>query len=193
MGGTVNDAILILKTLFKPDEKVFIGDRHNTDTIRPVGEWINDLNNGGTTVPFIIINPLNGIPAPTKSGDKTTLRGDANVATYRYCMAEFDTLSREDQIRFWAAVKLPIVCLIDSGGKSIHAWIDVQKLATVETLEQWQTEIKNRLYDQILIPLGVDAACSNPARLSRLPGHYREEKQAWQRLLWLSPEGRSII
>jgi hypothetical protein len=107
-------------------------------------------------------------------------------------MAEFDTLSREDQIRFWSAVKLPIVALIDSGRRSIHAWIDVQKLATVETSDQWETEIKGRLYDRLLTPLGVDGACSNPARLSRLPGHYREEKQAWQRLLWLSPEGRSI-
>jgi hypothetical protein len=107
-------------------------------------------------------------------------------------MAEFDGLCREDQIRFWSAVKLPIVALIDSGGKSIHAWLDVQKLAKVETPEQWQSEIKGRLYDRILTPLGVDSACSNPARLSRLPGYFRSEKQAWQRLLWLSPEGRPV-
>lgn len=190
MGGTMNDSIL--QTLFKPDDKVFIGDRHESDTIKTATEWITFFSNGGITAPFIIINPLNGIPSPTKSGDKMTLRGDANVATPRHCLGEFDNLSKEDQIRFWCAIKLPIVALIDSGGKSIHAWIDVQKLPNVETLEQWQSEIKNRLYDRILIPMGIDAACSNPARLSRLPGHYRTEKQAWQRLLWLSPVGRSI-
>jgi hypothetical protein len=54
-------------------------------------------------------------------------------------VAEFDNLSREDQIRFWSAVKLPIVALIDSGGKSTHCWLEVSKLATVETFDQWTT------------------------------------------------------
>jgi hypothetical protein len=84
------------------------------------------------------------------------------------------------------------VALIDSAGKSIHAWLDVQKLAPVSTSEEWEKNIKNRLYDRLLTPLGVDGACSNPARLLRLPGHFREEKGKYQRLLWLSPEGRPI-
>jgi len=188
----MTDAILFLKTLFKPGDRIFIGDQFDTNTISTAEDWIAYFEKGGATSPFIIINPLNGIPVLTKSGDKTTLRGDGNVASYRYCMAEFDNLSREDQIRFWSAVKLPIVALIDSGGKSIHAWLDVSKLATVETSEQWQSEIKGRLYDRILTPMGVDAACSNPARLSRLPGHYRKEKAVYQRILWLAREGRTV-
>lgn len=103
-------------------------------------------------------------------------------------MAEFDNLSREDQIKFWSACKLPIRALIDSGNKSIHALIDIQKLANVQTLTDWSAHIKGRLYSQILVPMGVDAACSNPSRLSRLPGHYREEKKSFQKLLWLSPK-----
>jgi hypothetical protein len=192
----MSDAILLLETLYEPTDLIFIGDRHDKgvmgDTIRSAGEWIEYFRKGGKTAPFIIINPLNGIPTTTKSGDKTTLRGDGNIKTLLHCLTEFDGLSREDQIRFWSAVKLPIVALIDSGGKSIHAWLDVQKLAKVETPEQWAIQIKSRLYDKILTPLGVDPACSNPARLSRLPGHFREEKNAWQRLLWLSHEGRPI-
>jgi hypothetical protein len=162
------------------------------DTIRTVSEWIKFFQDGGETGPHIIINPLDGIPRPKKDGGGDTLRGDANVKTPRYCMVEFDNLPREDQIRFWSAAKLPIVALIDTGGKSIHAWLEVSKLAKVSTLSDWQTHIKARLYDRLLIPLGVDAACSNPARLSRLPGHFRAEKQSMQRLLWLSPEGRTV-
>jgi hypothetical protein len=187
-----DDRALLIDNLFLPDDLIFIGERHQTgiigSTIRTALEWINHLKNGEQGGPFIIINPLNGIPAPTKTGDKPTLRGDGNISTYRYAMAEFDGLNREDQIRFWSAVKLPIVALIDSGGKSVHAWLQVSKLAQVETSD----EIKGRLYDRILTPLGIDAAYSNPARLSRLPGHFREEKQAYQRLLWLSSEGRPI-
>jgi len=196
MEEPLTDASLFLKTRYRACDRVFIGERHQPgiigETIRFAWEWIVHIDNGGTTGPLIIINPLNGIPAPTKSGDKTTLRGDGNVTSYRYCMAEFDNLSREDQIRFWSAVKLPIVALIDSGGKSIHAWMEVSQMSQVTTSEKWQEIIKERLYDRLLAPLGVDAACSNPARLSRLPGHYRTEKQSWQRLLWLSPAGRPI-
>jgi len=139
--------------------------------------------------PHIIIPPLNGLPGGKKAGEGTTYRGDGNVKTFKYCLAEFDTLSREDQIQFWTAVKLPIVCLIDSGGKSIHAWLKVSELAQVERLEQWATHIKRRLYDQGLIPLGVDSACSNPSRLSRLPGHLRDTGKN-QRILWLAEPQR---
>lgn len=195
-GGTMSDAILLLETLYEPDDVIWIGERHQAgivgDTIRTVAEWITHFRNRGKTAPHIIVNPLTGTLAPKKSGDGETLRGDFNVTVYRHCVVEFDEISREDQIKFWSAVKLPIVALIDSGGKSIHAWLQVSKLAQVETFDQWATEIKGRLYDRLLIPLGVDGACSNPARLSRLPGCFRQEKQAWQRLLWLSPEGRSI-
>ena len=187
---------LLLSTLFEPDDLVWIGEHHQAGilgkTIRRASEWVEHFQGGGMTGPHIIINPLDGIPRPKKSGDGETLRGDHNVFAFRYCMVEFDDLSREDQIRFWSAVKLPIVALIDTGGKSIHAWVQVSKLATVNTLEQWQENIKIKLYDRILAPLGVDAACSNPSRLSRLPGHYREEKHTTQRLLWLSSEGRPV-
>jgi hypothetical protein len=190
------DPALLIKTLFGPDDLIWIGDRHQAgimgDTIRTASALITYFRNGGKAGPHIVVNPLTGTPAPTKAGDGETLRGDGNVASYRYCLAEFDTLSREDQIKFWSAAKLPIVALIDSGGKSIHAWLAVKKLAPVDTLEQWQSEIKNHLYARLLAPLAVDQACSNPARLSRLPGHYRAEKAAWQRLLWLSPEGRTV-
>jgi len=192
----MNDAILLLETLYRPEDLLWVGDRNEPgsigDTVRTAGEWIAIFRNGGATAPHIIPNPLTGTPAPTKAGDKISLRGDSNVATYRFCMVEFDNLNKVDQIRFWSAIKLPIVCLIDSGGKSIHAWLEVSKLAQVERSGEWEEHVKCSLYNEILMPLGVDTACSNPARLSRLPGHYRSEKQAWQRLLWLSPEGRPI-
>jgi hypothetical protein len=191
------DAILLLKTLFKTDDLIFIGDRHDRGivgkTIRTTADWIDYYQGGGATAPFIIINPLSGESAPTKGGDKETLRGDLCIKDFRYCLIEFDNLNHEDQIKFWSAVKLPIVTLIDSGGKSIHGWIDVKQLSQVTTAGEWETEIKGRLYDRILRPLGVDTTCSNPARLSRLPGHWRDKgAKAIQRILWLSPEGRPV-
>jgi hypothetical protein len=195
-GAPEDDPALLLETLYQPTDLLWIGERFDAGilgkTIRPAGEWITHFRAGGPTASHIIPNPLTGMPAMKKTGDAETLRGDGNVQTFRFCVVEFDTLSLADQIKFWSAVKLPILALIGSGGKSVHAWLDVAKLAPVVTTDQWDTEIKRRLYDRLLTPLGVDTACSNPARLSRLPGHYRTETNAYQRLLWLSPDGRTV-
>lgn len=194
-GTPQEDMILLLSSLFRPSVLIFIGDRCEPGiigmTIRTAGQWITYFQNGGKAGPYIIPNPMSGKEGLTKDG-KPSFRCDNTVQAYLCCVGEFDDIAREDQLRFWSGAKLPIFALIDSGGKSIHAWLDVQKLAKVETPEEWATVIKSRLYDKNLIPMGVDPACSNPSRLSRLPGHFREEKQAYQRLLWLSPEGRSV-
>ena len=191
-----NDPVILLKTLFKPNEFVFIGDRLEPGIIgrnlRTAAAWDGFFKAGGKAGPFIIVNPLTGIPAPKKTGNGDSLRCDGSINTFRHCLVEFDNLTREDQIRFWSAAELPIRALIDSGGKSIHGWIDVQKLFTVTTTEQWDTKIKIGLYEKVLVPLGVDRACCNPSRLSRLPGWFRSEKSKFQRLLWISPEGREV-
>lgn len=183
---------LLLSTLYKPDDLVWIGERHDPgilgESIRPVSEWIEYFKAGGKPGPHIIPNPLTGRPSPRKSGDGSTMRGDGNIKEYRYCVVEFDNLPKEDQYRFWSAVRLPLAVLIDSGGKSIHAWLQVSRLhGPVCTPEHWQVNVKGWLYGRLLVPLGVDPACSNPARLSRMPGHFRQEKNAFQRLLWISP------
>jgi len=192
-----DDPALLLSTLYELTDLVWIGDRHQAgimgDTIRTAEAWITHFKNGGKSGPHITPNPMTGQEGTTKAREPS-FRSDNTVKAYRFCMVEFDDLPRESQIRFWSAARLPVVCLIDSGGKSIHAWLDVQKLATVETPEQWATEIKQHLYDRLLTPLGVDSTCSNPARLSRLPGHYRTEKGNYQRINWLSGrEGRFIV
>ena len=96
-------------------------------------------------------------------------------------------MPRVDQLRFWGGyTAAPIVALVDSGGKSIHAILKVD----APNREAWERDIEQGLFSRVLVPLGCDAACRNEARLSRLPGHYRAEKNAWQKLLYLDPEGK---
>ena len=178
----------LFENLYKPDDLLFIGDRLEPGVrgrnIRTALDWLNALWNGEKAGPYIIPNPLTGQQAQKKSGG-WTMRGDHNVKDFRYAVVEFDNVSKEDQIAFWSACKLPVACLIDSGGKSIHAWLEVSRIAIINTMDGWGETIAGRLYDQMLTPLGVDSACKNPARLSRLPGFLREEKGQYQRLLWL--------
>lgn len=183
----------LFEYLFNLDDILFIGDRQDPgivgETIRTALEWYNIFRDGGKAGPFIIINPLTGQPGAKKSGDGQTLRGDGCVKDFRYCLVEFDTRSRGDQVAFWSWLidrdPALVMCLIDSGNKSIHGWLNVQRIAKVNTLEDWQAHIKVGFYGGLLAGLGVDTACSNPARLSRMPGFFREDKNKFQKLLWL--------
>ena len=156
-------------------------------TIRTAAEWRDYFTKKGKTFPHIIPNPLSGREAPTQGG-KPSLRADACVKLFRFAVVEFDNLSREDQLAFWWGINLPVAALIDSGNKSIHGWIRIDGVTDGET---WTQEVENILFRQLLQPLGVDGACRNEARLSRLPG-YRRENGGMQRLLYLAPEGRRV-
>jgi hypothetical protein len=119
-------------------------------------------------------------------GGKLSKRGDSAVAGFLYAVAEFDGMDKADQLALWWGFRsAPIVALIDSGGKSIHAILRVD----CETRADWERDIEGNLFPSVLVPLGCDPACRNEARLSRLPGHFRRERNAWQRLLYLNPEG----
>jgi len=181
------DAARLLVSLYAPDDRLFIGDTYGR-TVKTAAEWVALFRGGMPIPPHIIPNPVTGTTALTKDG-RPSFRADACVKAFRFAVAEFDGMSREDQLRFWWAVNLPVCALIDSGGKSLHAWIHVDD---VNTVEQWTTLVEGELFGLFLIPLGCDAACRNEARLSRLPGHFRSEKGKWQRLLYLAPEGRAI-
>jgi len=187
--------VLLLSTLYAPDDLIWIGDKYDAGdrgrTIRTAAEWITYFEEGGTTAPYIMPNPLSGEPGKTQDG-RPSFRCDAAVGKYRFVVIEFDKISKEDQFRFWSVVKLFVVALIDSANKSIHAWLDLQKHVQVKTYEQWTQHVKVSLYNRILTPLGLDSSNSNPSRLSRLPGHLRAETGPYQRLLWLSAEGRRV-
>ncbi len=182
-----NDAQELLSWLYYPRDILFIGDRFGTQ-VKYAYEWLADFKAGHTIPPHIIPNPLSGAFAMTKDG-RPSKRADACVKSFRFAVAEFDHLSREDQLRFWWSVNLPVCALIDSGGKSLHAWI---KITGVNSTDTWTCLVEEKLFRLYLVPLGCDSACRNEARLSRMPGHFRSERGRFQRVLYLSPEGRRI-
>ena len=184
--------VLTLEELYHQNDILFLGDTRDAGiprkTIHKAGGVLEFFRRGVKAPPHIIPNPLSGKAAPTRSGGKDTYRGDRCVSQFRMAVVEFDNLTRDEQLAFWATASLPVYALIDSGGKSIHGWIAIDG---IHSLEQWDIMIKEEFYGQYLIPLGVDGACSNAARLSRLPGHLRNTGR-YQRLLYLNPQGGMI-
>jgi len=174
------DPYLLFDVLYKQDDYLFIGSQYDKQ-VKTVAEWIRDdelLSN-----PFIIPNPLTGDQHKTDSG-KLSYRANSCVKDFKYAVVEFDEMTFDDQLAFWLTTTLPVCTIIHSGGKSLHGWVK----AEVSTADEWDKEIKEKLFDY-LTACGADKACKNPARLSRLPGHYRKEKEHYQQLLYLSPNG----
>lgn len=180
------DAAALLRCLYRPAERVFCGERYGGgEGVRMAADWIAAFDDGRPVPPHFIPNPLTGREHPLADG-KLSRRGDSAVAGFLYAVAEFDGMDKASQLALWWGFRsAPIVALIDSGGKSVHAILRVE----CANREEWERDIEGQLFPCVLVPLGCDPACRNEARLSRLPGHYRAEKGAWQRLLYLCPEG----
>jgi len=176
----INPTVL-LETLYKPDDVLFIGDRYSK-TVKTVAEWCVDKKL--TTYPHVMPNALTGNLGKTKS-DKDSYRCDACVKDYRFAVVEFDNIGMKQQIAFWITMiekGLPIAVLIHSGKKSIHGWLAVN----CKNVSEWESEVENKLFPEILKPLGVDSACKNESRLSRLPGYIRDNN--FQKILYLNPD-----
>ena len=208
------DMLLLLRHLYRPDDILFVGRRDVKakpgENIRTTAEWIQYFQGCLTRIadlppelrqrefermselyPLIMPNPLTGRSGRTKSGDRESWRADSCVAEFKYIIVEFDGLSFVEQgaiLRGLGKVGAKIAAVIYSGGKSCHAWICCDGVATAE---EWRTQVKDGLFP-MLAALGADTACSNPSRLSRLPGVLRTDTGNWQRLLYLAPEGGAL-
>lgn len=182
-----HDALTVL-SLYNDNEYLYIGSPYDK-CVRQASEWRRIIERHHIAPwPHIMPNPVDGQAHETASG-KTSCRCDAAVSAFRYVVVEFDTLPKPDQFAFWYSIiskgLLDVAVLLDSGGKSIHAWVRVNLPDRVA----WDREIGTQFYGQagVFTTMGADKACRNPSRLSRLPGHFRREKHEFQTLLFFKP------
>ncbi len=208
------DMLLLLDSLYKPDDLLFIGSTYDAGEghIKPAVEWRNFFQSELKEIescdsasrqkelitrlakqyPLFLTNPLTGKQAKKKTGDDLTLRGDSCVKEFRYFVAECDNMPFPQQgalLRGLCSVlDFRIAAIVYSGGKSCHAWICCDG---VDSLSDWEQEIKQGCFS-LLAAIGFDRACANASHLSRLPGIYRPDKRDWQRLLYLAPKGGAL-
>lgn len=175
-------AIKYLETLFQPDDlvsyvhsAVYKEERDkwipaNRGTIRKRDDIIADLKKyKDLDSAFGSINEEAGawIRANPTAGPN-----DKDVTRFDYVLVESDDLDIEEQKKLMVSLRLPIVAMIESGGKSIHAIVKIQ----AESLEEYKHRV-DFLFDFLSQHnFVVDKANKNPARLSRLPGAMRGGK-----------------
>jgi len=184
-----NDAALLFSTLYEGGEHIYCGEAKSPgipgSNFRTASEWLKYFREGGKPGPHWIPNPLTGEAHPTKDG-KLSYRCDAAVKQHRFCVLEFDELSKVTQAAFWLSARLPVAAIIDTGGKSLHGILKVD----CKNAAEWEKEIERDFFPRIVAGLGGDTACKNESRMSRTPGVRRGDD--WQRLIYLDPDARGI-
>jgi hypothetical protein len=173
------DASQLIAALYEPNDNINVvtaftiqKQRDGSDKACPRGggktlvrdEWLKRLRIARTPCSdagaWIRPNPVKGLRGSGCVGAYT----DADVASYRFLLLESDSLPIGMQLSLWSRLALPVATIIDSGGRSVHAWIKVDCADDKE-----YREIVSEIYE-LLARFGVCPANRNPSRLSRLPG-----------------------
>jgi hypothetical protein len=156
--------------LWPAHSHVWIGDVYSSGKpeqrthFRPVAEWYQ-------------IGPVMGnytCGSSFKPGSYS--RSNENIDGQRFMVVESDTLTKDEVGAVFAYLQrrlhYPLHCIIDTAGKSLHAWFDAPQNKVLE----------NRLKAG-LTAFGCDPKLFTYSQPVRVPGAYREGKL--QRLVWL--------
>ncbi len=169
----------LLKLAFKEGEGVSLGrtvegpdgERHpDSGNVQTREFWLNKAAKKGgidrveSTKDglYLRINPMR------KGGS-----GNADVTEFRHVLVEFDSTAAGGQVpkdaQFGAFLHsgFPITAVIDSGNKSLHAWVRVDAADAAEYAER--CDIVFSWFES----LNLDKANRNPSRYSRCPDGWR--------------------
>jgi RecA-family ATPase len=180
---------MLLANCFEPDEVVSIvpggedGKPHSSGCNgKTRDEWLANLESKSLSDLFPGRNGLFIRMNPVKANSKAR---DQDVVSFRFTLIESDEGTKIQQEKSLRESGLPIAALIDSGSKSIHAWVRVDAKDHDE-FKARRLEITKKLPKSYKF----DDSVKNPARLSRCPGAMRGKSA--QRLLALNIGPRSF-
>lgn len=117
------DAPEVLRRLYDATDRLFIGTRYDAcaEYVLPVSAWLTRFESGVAIPEHVIPNPLTGELGRTKTGENS-YRADSCVARFRFAVIEFDTMPRDQQIRFWAGETAG--CGAARQWRKIRSWLD---------------------------------------------------------------------
>lgn len=171
--------ITACEALFKPDEGVAVVTKVNDvgvpwgcDEVRTPADWRKYFNSGKSirckAGGWWRVNPVN---PKGGSGEQGTIK-DVDVISHRYCLLENDKLPIDVQLSLLARLPLPLVSLVDSAGKSLHAFCRLD-CPDKPTFKEKATLLLQDLHNRF----GFDLINTNPSRMSRLPDGWRDIKR----------------
>lgn len=136
-----------------------------------------DNNDGGVWIRY---NPV----TPTGSG-KAGAYTDRDITKYHFVLLESDSLELDEQATLLAHLDLPIVSIVSTGKRSLHALVKV----CVGDATEYKRLVS--AFFRYTAHFGADCSNANPSRMTRAPGGYRPDGSgggALQQLLYFNPK-----
>ena len=157
-----------LDACFMPDEQIQIetpealgkdqkGRPMNKGTVKTATDWnerigYDPILEGGPAGSYVRINPV-----------KDDEGKDTSILHHRHVLLEWDKDSKVEQLERILRSKLPVSAIVDSGGKSVHAWVKVD----AANREEYDARVAT-VYD-LFKDSPPDRQNKNPSRFTRLP------------------------
>ena len=190
--------ITACETLFKPEEGVaVVTGLSERNIVKSPAEWRKFYASGHRVRSKLggwwRINPIRLEGGTGENGSCC----DVDVTAYRYALLENDQLPIALQLGILAYLPLPIVSIVDSAGKSLHALVRLEgEITDKPTFKDKAETILDELHERF----GYDRCNTNPSRMSRLPDGWRdikrrEDSDGNQKILFLAEnrEAKAIL
>lgn len=131
--------------------------------VKTAKEWndiheYEELMHGGPAGAFVRINPVSDADGK-----------DSSVSAYRHVLLEWDTGTKAEQLARIKRSNLPVTAIVDSGGKSVHAWV------RVDAKDRAEYDARVSAVYELFSDCPPDKQNKNPSRFTRLPGAMRGE------------------
>lgn len=151
----------IIDRLFPGNPLLCCGKSNSAFDTRPREDWRGQMS----TLALIVPSPMLAIEGKTKDG-RTSRHTLDNTGPRRFLICEFDSGTADEH----AALLLhlggfaPLVCVVHSGGKSLHGWFYAYGLP----------EVKVEKFFRYAVSLGADRATWTRSQFVRMPDGTRD-------------------
>lgn len=174
----------VLPAIFRPGELVCAGPTTQAALVRPLEATLPDAH----FQQFIVVNPMRERSALNQQGQPSP-RCLNNTRARRYLVAEFDdvTLTKTQQAQLLTQLTafVPLVLVVDSGGKSLHGWFRVDRFDARDQVR----------FFYVACLLGADKSRWDASGWLRMPAGLRVVAgvpAVHQRILYFNPEAAHV-
>ena len=174
----LGDQILIFTDQRSQGQAVF----QNWST-SPERNALQSFTNGYEKGVWFLSNPIDGQYHHNPQQNSISRRSKESITAFRHVVLESDCQPVEQWLRILVQIKLPIVSIVSSGGKSLHAIVKIN----ASSKQEWDQKVKHLM--PWLVKVGADRGAMTAVRLTRLPGCYRDDRL--QELFYLDPRAVS--
>ena len=132
---------------------------------------------------WFLSNPVDGQYHDNPRQGGQSRRSQESITAFRHVVLESDCQPAERWLRILVQIKLPILSIVSSGGKSLHALARIN----AGSKDEWDQKVRRLM--PWLVKVGADRGALTAVRLTRLAGCCRGD--SLQQLLYLDPRAVS--